>query len=112
MFGIAIHDQNGNHLFGTNTKILGVDVPPADGDGEMSFDFHRVPLLDGTYLVTLAIQSTDEGTVYDWREQQAPVLGDEPVPGDPPASSRSRSTFELRGTAPAPWSPAEGTGAW
>jgi ABC-2 type transport system ATP-binding protein len=71
LFGIAIHDENGNHLFGTNTEVLGVDVPPADGDGEMSFEFHRVPLLDGTYLVTLAIQSVDEGTVYDWREQQA-----------------------------------------
>jgi ABC-2 type transport system ATP-binding protein len=71
LFGIAIHDEDGNHLFGTNTAVLGVDVPPADGDGEMSFEFHRVPLLDGTYLVTLAIQSVDEGTVYDWREQQA-----------------------------------------
>jgi ABC-2 type transport system ATP-binding protein len=71
LFGIAIHDENGNHLFGTNTGVLGLDVPPADGDGEMSFEFHRVPLLDGTYLVTLAIQSSDEGTVYDWREQQA-----------------------------------------
>jgi ABC-2 type transport system ATP-binding protein len=71
LFGIAIHDENGNHLFGTNTRILELDVPPADGDGEMSFEFHRVPLLDGTYLVTLAIQSSDEGTVYDWREQQA-----------------------------------------
>jgi ABC-2 type transport system ATP-binding protein len=70
LFGIAIHDQNGNHLYGTNTAILGVDVPPADGDGEMSFEFHRVPLLDGTYLVTLAIQSVDEGTVYDWWEQR------------------------------------------
>ena len=52
LFGIAIHDEDGNHLFGTNTAVLGVDVPPADGDGEMSFEFHRVPLLDGTYLVT------------------------------------------------------------
>jgi ABC-2 type transport system ATP-binding protein len=71
LFGILIHDQDGNQLFGTNTRILGIDVPPADGDGEMSFEFHRVPLLDGTYLVTLAIQSLDEGTVYDWREQQS-----------------------------------------
>jgi ABC-2 type transport system ATP-binding protein len=70
LFGIAIYDQDGNYLFGTNTAILGVDVPPADGDGEMAFEFQRVPLLDGTYLVTLAIQSIDEGTVYDWREQQ------------------------------------------
>ena len=71
LFGIAIHDENGNYLYGTNTAILGVDVPPADGDGEMSFEFHRVPLLDGTYLVTLAIQTVDEGTVYDWWEQHA-----------------------------------------
>jgi len=71
LFGVAIHDENGNHLFGTNTAILGVDVPPADGNGEMSFELHRVPLLDGTYWVTLAIQTVDEGTVYDWREQVA-----------------------------------------
>jgi ABC-type polysaccharide/polyol phosphate transport system ATPase subunit len=70
LFGIAIYDQNGDHLFGTNTKIEGVDVPPAEGDGEITFEFDHVPLLDGTYLVTLAIQSFDEGTVYDWREQQ------------------------------------------
>ena len=29
-----------------------------------------MPLLDGTYLVTLAIQTVDEGVVYDWHEQQ------------------------------------------
>jgi ABC-2 type transport system ATP-binding protein len=70
LFGVAIHDEDGNHLFGSNSRIMGVHVPPADGDGEMTFEFDRVPLLDGTYMVTLAVQTTDEGTVYDWREQQ------------------------------------------
>ena len=70
MFGIAIHDEEGNNLFGTNTRFLGIDVPVADGDGEMLFEFDRIPLLDGTYLVTLALQTRDEGTVYDWREQE------------------------------------------
>jgi ABC-2 type transport system ATP-binding protein len=70
MFGVAIHDDEGNHIFGSNTRIAGVAVPPADGDGEIVFELARVPLLDGTYFVTLAIQTTDEGTVYDWREQQ------------------------------------------
>ena len=69
LFGIIIHDQEGNTIFGANTKIVDVPVPVADGDGEVTFDFEHVPLLDGTYLVTLAIQSTDEGTVYDWRDQ-------------------------------------------
>jgi len=45
-------------------------VPVVDGDGDVTFDFEHVPLLDGTYLVTLAIQSHDEGTVHDWRDQQ------------------------------------------
>jgi ABC-2 type transport system ATP-binding protein len=71
LFGVAIHDENGNCLYGTNTSRLGVEVPPADGQGEMAFEFPRVPLLDGTYMLTLAIQSSDEGTVYDWREQQS-----------------------------------------
>jgi ABC-2 type transport system ATP-binding protein len=70
LFGIAIHDEEGIDIFGTNTKIAGVPVPVADGDGEVTFDFEHIPLLDGTYLVTLAIQSTDEGTVYDWSDQQ------------------------------------------
>lgn len=70
MFGIAIHDEDGNHLFGTNTLLEGIDVPVASGDGEIAFEFDDVPLLDGRYMVTLAIQTTDEGTVYDWREQQ------------------------------------------
>lgn len=70
LFGIAIHDEEGKHLFGTNTKIEGMTVPVADGDGQMTLDFEHVPLLDGTYLVTLAIMSTDEGTVHDWSDQQ------------------------------------------
>ncbi len=70
LFGIIIHDEEGNTIFGANTKIVDVPVPVADGDGEATFDFERVPLLDGTYLVTLAIQSTDEGTVHDWHDQR------------------------------------------
>ena len=70
LFGIMIHDEEGNNIFGTNTKIADVNVPVADGDGLVTFDFEHIPLLDGTYLVTLAIQSTDEGTVYDWSDQQ------------------------------------------
>jgi homopolymeric O-antigen transport system ATP-binding protein len=70
LFGIAIHDEEGTEIYGSNTGIMGVSVPVADGEGEMALDFEHVPLLDGTYLVTLAIQSSDEGTVHDWREQQ------------------------------------------
>jgi hypothetical protein len=69
-FGLAIHDDEGRPLFGTNTRILGTPVPRVDGDGEAVFVFDRVPLLDGTYLVTVAIQTEDEGTTFDWRDQE------------------------------------------
>jgi ABC-2 type transport system ATP-binding protein len=70
LVGVSIHDMEGNLLFGTNTRLLDVAVPVACGAGEMTFQFDRMPLLDGTYLVSLALQTLDEGTVYDWREQQ------------------------------------------
>ena len=70
LFGIAIHDEEGNNIYGANTKLIDAPVPVVDGDGEVTFDFEHIPLLDGTYLVTLAIQSDDEGTVHDWRDQQ------------------------------------------
>lgn len=70
-FGVALYDTTGHHLYGTNTGILGVPVSPVGpGPGEVRFAFESVPLLDGTYLVTLGMTSTGEGLVYDWREQQ------------------------------------------
>jgi ABC-2 type transport system ATP-binding protein len=69
-FGIAIYDDEGRLVFGSNTRMLGRDLSLAAGPGELVFEFERVPLLDGTYPVTLAIESADEGTVYDWHEQR------------------------------------------
>jgi len=68
--GIAIHDEEGNHIFGTNTRLAGASTSVAAGAGETEFAFEEVPLLDGTYRVTFGIQSTDEGVVYDWQEQR------------------------------------------
>ena len=36
----------------------------------LAFEVGSVPLLDGTYPLTVGIHSKDEATVYDWREQQ------------------------------------------
>jgi ABC-2 type transport system ATP-binding protein len=69
-FGYAIYDIDGNLLSGNNTRILGTEIPHIDGAGEVVFSFPEVPLLDGTYFLTLAITSRDEHTVYDWQEQR------------------------------------------
>jgi hypothetical protein len=67
---ISIHDEDGNHIFGTNTKLAGAPTKVRAGNDDMEFRFAEVPLLSGVYRVTLGIQSTDEGTVYDWHEQR------------------------------------------
>jgi ABC-2 type transport system ATP-binding protein len=68
-FGVAIHDVEGRLVFGANTRLLEQPASVVRGPGEAVFRFERVPLLDGTYLVTIGITSFDEGIVYDWREQ-------------------------------------------
>ncbi|MGH9182179.1 MAG: Wzt carbohydrate-binding domain-containing protein, partial [Acidimicrobiales bacterium] len=70
VFGIAVHDVEGRLVFGSNTDFLGVEVGPVEGTGEVRFETDGVPLLDGTYLLTLGVHSHDEGTVYDWHDQQ------------------------------------------
>ncbi len=70
VFGIAVHDLEGRLVFGSNTDFLGVPVGAVAGSGAVVFETDCVPLLDGTYLLTFGVHSHDEGTVYDWLEQQ------------------------------------------
>jgi hypothetical protein len=70
VFGIAVHDLDGRLVFGVNTDTLGISTGVVSGPGEVVFSFDHVPLLDGTYLLSLGIHSHDHGTVYDWREQR------------------------------------------
>jgi len=69
-FGFAIYDIDGNLLTGTNTRILGTNVDHIEGKGEVRFSFDSIPLLDGTYFLTLAVTNQDEDVVYDWQEQR------------------------------------------
>jgi ABC-2 type transport system ATP-binding protein len=68
--GIAVYDTKGFVLFGWNTDLLGIDLGLVEGSGEVAFSVARLPLLDGTYPVTVGLHSHDEATVYDWSEQR------------------------------------------
>ena len=64
VFGLGVFDsRDGRPLYGINTQIAGADVPVLNGPGHVSFDIESVPLLDGTYQLTIGIHSVDEGTV-------------------------------------------------
>jgi ABC-2 type transport system ATP-binding protein len=62
--GLAIYSSMGQLVFGTNTDILGVDLGTVDGQKNLSFRFEQVPLLDGTYAITLGVH-TRGGISYD-----------------------------------------------
>lgn len=68
--GVAIYDVEGKEIFGANTDILGAEIGPLEGSGEVVFEFESLPLLDGTFLLTIGLHNHDGGVVYDWHEQQ------------------------------------------
>ncbi len=70
VIGVAVYDMEGRLLFGWNTDTMGFSLGRVDGRGEISFSIASLPLLDGTYPVTIGIHSSDQATVYDWREQR------------------------------------------
>jgi len=69
-FGIAIHADDGRHIFGTNTKIKGVPQRVLAGDGHINLKIEHIPMLSGKYLLSPAAQSLDYGITYDWIDKQ------------------------------------------
>lgn len=66
-FAVEIFDEQGTRLMGTTTDVLEQHIHAVSGDGEVVFAFDHVPLLDGTFQLTVAIHSHDGGTIYDER---------------------------------------------
>ena len=70
VFSIAIHDQEGRMLLGTNTELMGDEPDFVEGPGRCDFVFERVPLRDGVYLLSVGIHSHDGGVIYDQRAEK------------------------------------------
>jgi ABC-2 type transport system ATP-binding protein len=62
--GLAVFASMGQLVYGTNTDILGADLGRVEGRKGVSFRFDHVPLLDGTYTVTIGVH-TRGGINYD-----------------------------------------------
>jgi ABC-2 type transport system ATP-binding protein len=67
---VVVYDNEGRVLFLWRSDYYGGPNVPLEGRGEIAFTFDDVPLLDGTYPVSVGLHSHDGGTVYEWREQQ------------------------------------------
>ncbi|MGA2838218.1 MAG: ABC transporter ATP-binding protein [Acidimicrobiales bacterium] len=66
---IAIHDDKNELVFASdpNDPRYAVDIP--EGGGVVRFHFAEVPLLDGTYSVSLGVRSDSDTAIFDWKDQ-------------------------------------------
>ncbi len=68
-FAFELVNQQGELIYGTNTQDLLQPIHWVDGVGAVCFDLPRLPLLDGSYLVSVSATSRTGGVVYDERFQ-------------------------------------------
>lgn len=69
MATIAIHDDAHELVFSSDPDdpVAAVEVP--EGGGVVRFHFPEVPLLDGTYSVSVGIRSATDTSIFDWKDQ-------------------------------------------
>ena len=65
---IAIYHPDGHLLYSTNTEVEGVELGAVDGQGQVTFAFDYVALLDGDYTVSAGMHTLG-GLMYDQREE-------------------------------------------
>jgi ABC-2 type transport system ATP-binding protein len=69
--GIALYNSMGQVVYGTNSHLMGQDLDAVLGQGVISFAIKDLPLLDGTYRLTVGLHNLG-GLQYDHWEQQVP----------------------------------------
>jgi ABC-type polysaccharide/polyol phosphate transport system ATPase subunit len=73
VFGIKVTRADGVCCYASNTDIDGVDVPAVEGHGEVAIEFERLDLVEGEYLLDVAVHAKDYGRVYDYHCQLYPL---------------------------------------
>jgi len=99
MATIAIHDDAHELVFASDPDdpIAAVDVP--EGGGIVRFHFPEVPLLDGTYSVSVGIRSTTDTAVFDWKDQVTKFEVANPTRSTGKVRLPLDVSFRLRGSA-------------
>jgi ABC-type polysaccharide/polyol phosphate transport system ATPase subunit len=69
VFGVGLFSAEGTNVYGTNTDIEGFVPRRIEGDAEVRLALEGLSLVEGTYLVDLAVHRRD-GTPYDYLRGQ------------------------------------------
>ncbi len=68
-FGLAIHRQDGVHINGPNTQLVGLDMGIVEGEGKIRYHIKHLPLLPAQYLVTTAVHDSRYPHCYDYHKE-------------------------------------------
>jgi hypothetical protein len=69
VFGLAIYRSDGVHVCGPNTHFGGLDIPFVEGAGEVLYRVDHLPLVEGTYLLSLSAHNRLDTVMYDYHDR-------------------------------------------
>jgi ABC-2 type transport system ATP-binding protein len=69
--GIGILNHLDVIVYGTNTRLQDMKLPPIDGDVRVRCTFEEIPMIEGQYTLSVNLHSTDEAEEYHHLERIA-----------------------------------------
>ena len=72
IFGMAIHDQAGTHICGPNSDFGGLHIPYVEGDGVVIYEMPSLPLLEGSYWLSVSTHNREDSEMYDYHDRAYP----------------------------------------
>ncbi|NTW00700.1 MAG: ABC transporter ATP-binding protein [Oscillochloris sp.] len=74
VFGIGIYHENGTWLIGPNTGFDEFCIPQVDGNGHIDYRIPALPLMAGSYRVSVAAVDTTQSHTYDIHDRLYPLV--------------------------------------
>jgi lipopolysaccharide transport system ATP-binding protein len=72
VFGLAVYRGDGIHISGPNTRFGQVEIPEANGDGVVEYTVPQLPLLEGTYYISVSSHNWEDSEMYDFHDRLYP----------------------------------------
>ena len=69
VFGLAVYRNDGVHICGPNTYFAGMDIPYVEGEGEVFYRVGELPLMEGSYLLCVAVHNEPDTVMYDHHDR-------------------------------------------
>jgi lipopolysaccharide transport system ATP-binding protein len=69
VFGLAVHRSDGVHICGPNTHFGGLDIPFIEGAGQVLYRVDHLPLMDGTYCLSVSAHNRADTVMYDYHDR-------------------------------------------